>query len=115
MSWTTARATLKMTETELTRRHSVRTVAHMNMVWCGVCGVVWCGVVWCGVVWCGVCVWCGVVVVVRTLCLICVLVLADQVLAPDYGRSSPCGHDLPGRVPVHTALNNPPFSSSRRR
>ena len=30
MSWTTARATLKMTETELTRRHSVRTVRHIN-------------------------------------------------------------------------------------
>ena len=30
MSWMTARATLKMTETELTRRHSVRTVTHIN-------------------------------------------------------------------------------------
>ena len=35
MSWMTAPATLKMTETELTRRHSVRTVTHINMVWCG--------------------------------------------------------------------------------
>ena len=35
MSWMTARATLRMTETELTRRHSVRTVTHINMVWCG--------------------------------------------------------------------------------
>ena len=30
MSWMTSRATLKMTETELTRRHSVRTVTHIN-------------------------------------------------------------------------------------
>ena len=30
MSWMTARPTLKMTETELTRRHSVRTVTHIN-------------------------------------------------------------------------------------
>ena len=30
MSWMTARATLKMTETELTRKHSVRTVTHFN-------------------------------------------------------------------------------------
>ena len=79
---------LKMTETELTRRHSVRKVTHINVVWCGVVvrgGVcVWGG--WGrgrvggwvsgdkergeersgeegregGVVWCGV-VWCGVV------------------------------------------------------
>ena len=47
MSWMTAGATLKMTETELTSRHSVRTVTHINMVWW------WCGLVWCGVVWCG--------------------------------------------------------------
>ena len=31
----TARATLKMTETELTRRHSVRTVTHINNWWVG--------------------------------------------------------------------------------
>ena len=30
MSWMAARATLKMTETELTRRHSMRTVTHIN-------------------------------------------------------------------------------------
>ena len=36
MSWMTTRATLKMTETELTRRHSVRTVSHINMVGLGV-------------------------------------------------------------------------------
>ena len=30
MSWMTARPTLKMAETELTRRHSVRTVTRIN-------------------------------------------------------------------------------------
>ena len=43
MSWMIARAKFKMTETELTRRHSVRTVTHINMVWCGLVWCVWGG------------------------------------------------------------------------
>ena len=41
MSWMTTLATLKMTETELTRRRSVRTVTHINTVECGVVCLVW--------------------------------------------------------------------------
>ena len=41
---------------------------------------------------------------VRTLCLVCVFVHTYHLFAPNYGRPCPCGHDPPGRVPVHTAL-----------
>ena len=32
--------------------------------------------------------------------------------APNYGEPCPCGHDLPGSVPVHTALKIPPLTVS---
>ena len=46
---------------------------------------------------------------------VCVFVHTYQLLAPNCGGLCPCGHDPPGRVPVHTAPKNPPFSSPKRR
>ena len=55
------------------------------------------------------------VVVVRTDDLTHEFILARQWMHQIMGEPCPCGDDTPGRVPVHTALKNLPFSPSRRR